>query len=503
MSDTANINSDEDRLIRSRKNNLNQLIDLGIDPYPKVFSRTHSAEEAVKDLEDLEKSKKSEEILDNTRIAGRVTGIWGQGKMVFVDIKDRSGTIQAAMKKDILEETFNLVNLVDLGDIIGITGKIFRTRRGEPSIEVSDLQILTKSMRPLPDKWSGLKDVEKRYRQRYLDLISNDDAFNTAVKRSEIVSFIRNFMNQRGYLEVETPVLVSVPAGANAKPFSTRHNSLDRDLYLRIATELNLKKLIVGGMEKVYELGRVFRNEGIDHNHNPEFTTIESYEAYVDYNSIMELVEQLVSGAAESVNGSSKLDFGGSIGMIDLSPPWTRLDLREAIKDFSGVDFIDIESETELADKMRESGIHVDPNASWASMIDKIISDKVEPNLNQPTFLVDYPVKMSPLAKRKTNDDNTAERFEAFVLGSELANAFTELNDPIDQRERFEEQEALRKEFNDEELDRLEEDFLVAVEHGMPPTGGLGLGIDRLVMLLTKKLTIRDVVLFPQLKSID
>ena len=272
---------------------------------------------------------------------------------------------------------------------------------------------------------------------------------------------------------------------------------------LRIATELNLKKLIVGGLEKVYELGRVFRNEGIDHSHNPEFTTIESYEAFVDYNAIMELVEQLVSGAALKVNGSFEIDYGEEIGVIDLKPPWKRLDLQKAIKDFSGIDFISIKDEAELSNQMRNLGIHVEPNSSWATMIDKLISDKVDPNLKQPTFLIDYPVEMSPLAKRKDRNSDIVERFEAFVMGSELANAFTELNEPLDQSTRFEEQESLRKKFNDDELDRLEEDFLIAVEHGMPPTGGLGLGIDRLVMLITKKITIRDVVLFPQLKTLE
>jgi len=503
MEDNQKIKNEDDRLFLARKNNLEKIIDSGLDPYPKSFPRTHTSIEVLKALEEFENGSLEESSLEDVKIAGRVVGIRGQGKMIFMDIKDRAGVIQVAAKLDLLLEKFELVKLVDIGDIVGFSGKIFRTRRGEPSIELSDLDMLSKAMRPLPDKWSGLKDVEKRYRQRYLDLISSEDSFNTAIKRAEIVSFIRNFMNEKGYIEVETPVLVDIPAGANARPFSTKHNSLDKDLYLRIATELNLKKLIVGGLEKVYELGRVFRNEGIDHSHNPEFTTIESYEAFVDYNTIMELVEQLVSGAAFKVNGSFEIDYGEEIGVIDLKPPWKRLDLQQAIKDFSGIDFISIKDESELSNQMKNSGIHVEPNSSWATMIDKIISDKVEPNLKQPTFLVDYPVEMSPLAKRKDRNSDVAERFEAFVMGSELANAFTELNDPIDQRNRFEEQESLRKKFNDDELDRLEEDFLIAVEHGMPPTGGLGLGIDRLVMLITKKITIRDVVLFPQLKSLE
>tara|TARA_B100001029_G_scaffold153583_1_gene137291 strand:+ start:11276 stop:12787 length:1512 start_codon:yes stop_codon:yes gene_type:complete len=503
MEDNQKINNEDDRLFLARKNNLNKIVDSGIDPYPKSFPRTHMSIESVQALEEVEKGSLKESSLEGVSVAGRVIGVRGQGKMIFIDVKDREGTIQVAAKSDLLLDKFELVKLIDIGDIVGFSGKIFRTRRGEPSIEVSDLTMLSKAMRPLPDKWSGLKDVEKRYRQRYLDLISSQDSFNTAIKRAEIVSFIRNFMNGKGYIEVETPILVDIPAGANARPFSTKHNSLDKDLYLRIATELNLKKLIVGGLEKVYELGRVFRNEGIDHNHNPEFTTIESYEAYVDYNAIMELVEQLVSGVAFEVNESFDIDYGGEIGVINLKPPWKRLDLQQAIEDFSGIDFISIKDESELSNEMKKLGIHVEPNSSWATMIDKVISDKVEPNLIQPTFLTDYPVEMSPLAKRKDKDSDMVERFEAFVMGSELANAFTELNDPIDQRNRFEEQESLRKKFNDEELDRLEEDFLIAVEHGMPPTGGLGLGIDRLVMLITKKITIRDVVLFPQLKSLE
>ena len=503
MENNQNLNQEEDRLFAARKNNLEKIIEMGIDPYPKSFKRTHMSNQIIDYLNNFEAQEIDETQLENCKVSGRITAIRGQGKMVFIDLKDMGGVIQVAAKQDILNEIFPLVKLLDIGDIAGFEGRIFRTRRGEPSVEAQKVMILTKSMRPLPDKWAGLKDVEKRYRQRYLDLISSDDSFQTAINRTKIVSFIRNFMNNKGYIEVETPILVDIPAGANARPFSTRHNSLGQDLFLRIATELNLKKLIVGGLEKVYELGRVFRNEGIDHNHNPEFTTIESYEAYVDYESIMELVEEMVSGASLEVNRSFQLDYGSDVGIIDLKPPWKRIELRKAILDFSGFDFMAIKNPSELADKMKEFNIHVEPNSSWASMIDKVISDKVEPNLIQPTFLVDYPVEMSPLAKRKSPDSEIVERFEAFVMGSELANAFSELNDPIDQRERFEEQEKMRKNFNDEEMDRLEEDFLIAMEHGMPPTGGLGLGIDRLIMLLSKKTTIRDVVLFPQLKSLE
>ena len=503
MEQDQNINQEEDRLFAARKNNLEKIVEMGVNPYPKSFDRTHLSKDIINDLDKFEEKHIQESDLENCKAAGRITAIRGQGKMVFIDLKDMGGTIQVAAKQDILNDLFSLIKLLDIGDVVGFEGKIFRTRRGEPSLEAHKVTILTKSMRPLPDKWSGLKDVEKRYRQRYLDLISSEESFKTAINRSRIVSFIRNFMNEKGYIEVETPILVDIPAGANARPFSTRHNSLGQDLFLRIATELNLKKLIVGGLEKVYELGRVFRNEGIDHNHNPEFTTIESYEAYVDYEEIMKLVEEMVSGACLEINGSYELDYGDDIGIINLKPPWKRIELRKAIQDFSGLDFMSIKNLTDLSSKMKEVNIHVEPNSSWASMIDKVISDKVEPNLIQPTFLIDYPVEMSPLAKRKSPGSETVERFEAFVMGSELANAFSELNDPIDQRQRFEDQEKMRKEFNDDEMDRLEEDFLIAMEHGMPPTGGLGLGIDRLIMLLNKKTTIRDVVLFPQMKSLD
>ena len=503
MEQDQNINQEEDRLFAARKNNLEKIVEMGVNPYPKSFDRTHLSKDIINDLDKFEEKHIQESDLENCKAAGRITAIRGQGKMVFIDLKDMGGTIQVAAKQDILNDLFSLIKLLDIGDVVGFEGKIFRTRRGEPSLEAHKVTILTKSMRPLPDKWSGLKDVEKRYRQRYLDLISSEDSFKTAINRSRIVSFIRNFMNEKGYIEVETPILVDIPAGANARPFSTRHNSLGQDLFLRIATELNLKKLIVGGLEKVYELGRVFRNEGIDHNHNPEFTTIESYEAYVDYEEIMKLVEEMVSGACLEINGSYELDYGDDIGIINLKPPWKRIELRKAIQDFSGFDFMSIKNLTDLSSKMKEVNIHVEPNSSWASMIDKVISDKVEPNLIQPTFLIDYPVEMSPLAKRKSPGSEIVERFEAFVMGSELANAFSELNDPIDQRQRFEDQEKMRKEFNDDEMDRLEEDFLIAMEHGMPPTGGLGLGIDRLIMLLNKKTTIRDVVLFPQMKSLD
>ena len=397
---------------------------------------------------------------------------------------------------------YGLMELLDLGDFIGVAGPVFRTRRGEVSIEGREVAMLAKALRPLPDKWAGLRDTEARYRQRYLDLIANDRAVRNARLRSEVVAQMRRFLHDRGFMEVETPMLVPVAAGAMARPFETHHNALNRDLYLRIASELYLKRLIVGGMEKVFEIGRMFRNEGIDHDHNPEFTTLESYEAFVDYGDVMEMVEQMVSTIAVVVTGSAVITSNnGERPDIDLTPPWPRLDLRTEIIKRTGIDFLEHPDADSLANAMREREIHVEHGSTWGRLLDKVISTNVEPHIVQPAFLVDYPVAMSPLAKRKPGADGIVERFEAFVTGSELANAFSELNDPVDQRERFEEQERLRLDFGEDEADRLDEDFLVAVEHGMPPTGGLGMGIDRLAMLIAGEDSIREVLLFPQLRT--
>jgi lysyl-tRNA synthetase class 2 len=366
------------------------------------------------------------------RVAGRIMARRGMGKASFLDLKDGAGRIQLFARQDVLGDKYELLDLLDLGDIIGAEGPVVRTRRGEPSIEVTEISILTKATRPLPDKWAGLQDLEARTRQRYLDLITNDRAMRNARMRTAIVASIRNFMHARGFVEVETPILVPVAAGASAKPFTTHHNTLNRDLYLRIATELPLKKLIVGGMEKVFEIGRLFRNEGIDHDHNPEFTTMESYEAYADYNDVMEMLEQLISTVALEVTGSMVLppaEEGGE--PIDLTPPWPRLDLREEIKKRTEIDFVKCRDVKSLSQAMRERGIHVEAGLTWGRLLDKVISSSVEPHLIQPSFLVDYPVEMSPLAKRKPGADNIVERFEAFALGSEVANAFSELNDPV------------------------------------------------------------------------
>ncbi|MBM3132130.1 MAG: lysine--tRNA ligase, partial [Chloroflexi bacterium] len=373
------------------------------------------------------------------------------------------------------------------------------TRTGEITVQASEYTLLSKSLQPLPEKWHGLTDVEKRYRQRYLDLISSEEVRRIFEVRSKAISAMRRFLDGQGFMEVETPVLQPIAAGALAKPFTTHHHALDRDLYLRIATELHLKRLIIGGFEKVYEIGRVFRNEGISIKHNPEFTTLECYQAYADYHDMMELVENMVSSIAKEVTGTTQAKFGETT--IDFTPPWPRMTLRDAIKGRSGIDFEEFPDAHSLEAKIRESGLPVDHGLSWAKLVDHLLSETVERHLIQPTFLIDYPVDLSPLAKRKPGDDRFVERFEGFCGGMEIANAFSELNDPIDQRGRFADQERMRAEFGDEEVERTDADFLTALEHGMPPTGGLGVGIDRLIMILTGQHSIREVILFPQLRT--
>ena len=494
----------EKRVISERQKKIGQLRNMGIDPYPSTFNRTHTIKEAVAEFERLKSrpDKPNDLLTEKLSVAGRIIARRGMGKASFLDIKDNSGRIQCFARQNVMKEQYEILSYLDIGDIVGVEGPVMATRKGETSIEVTGLVVLTKALRPLPDKWSGLRDVEIRYRQKYLDLISNPKAFSNATLRSEIVSSIREFMHQRDFIEVETPILVPIAAGAQAKPFETHHNSLNRNLYLRIATELYLKKLIIGGFEKVFEIGKLFRNEGLDQYHNPEFTTMECYEAYTDYNDVMRLLEDLVLHTITKVADSDILPaISGIRPEIHLKPPWPRLDLRQTIIERVGFDFCEHRDTESLKSIMNDLNIYAEPSASWGRLLDKVISDRIEPGLIQPHFLVDYPVEMSPLAKRKLGSDGIVERFEAFVLGSELANAFSELNDPLDQRERFEEQERLRLQFSDDELDRLDEDFLIAIEHGMPPTGGLGLGIDRLVMLIAGEESIREILLFPQLRN--
>ena len=493
-------NFSEDRIIKDRLDKLNRLNELNIDPYP---NRWIANREKISDVISSFIDNETKTMSDSEKIfsvSGRILAIRGMGKVIFFDLKDQSGKIQLHFKEDESEISKDFVDLLDIGDIIGVEGIVFRTRRGEITLRIKNIVLLTKSIRPLPDKWAGLKDNEIRYRQRYLDLISNEESLNIAIKRSKIITAIRNFMNNRDFLEVETPVLVDIPAGGRAIPFETYHQSLDKKLFLRIATELHLKKLIVGGIEKVYEIGRLFRNEGIDHDHNPEFTTMESYESYEDYNTVMKMVEDMVSTVAKDVNGSTKIKTKDG-KYIDISPPWKRLDLRDAIIKNTGIDFLKFNTSELLSIEMIKKGYIADSKEAWGILLDRLISQGVENKLITPTFLIDYPIEMSPLAKLKPGSKNIVERFEAFVLGHELANAFTELNDPIDQRKRFIEQENQRKNLGDEEADRLDEDFLISIEHGMPPTGGLGIGIDRLVMLITGQDQIREVLLFPQLRT--
>ncbi|MEE3004752.1 MAG: lysine--tRNA ligase, partial [Chloroflexota bacterium] len=390
---------------------------------------------------------------------------------------------------------------LDLGDHLGVSGPVMRTRTGQVTIEAHELTITSKGMKPLPEKFHGLRDTETRYRQRYLDLIANPEVMPVFAIRSKIIERIRAFFQSQGFLEVDTPILVPVAGGAHARPFITHHNTLDQQLYLRIATELYLKRLIIGGFDKVYELGRVFRNEGIDQDHNPEFTLLESYQAYADYNDIMTMVESLVSTVAMEVLGTTHVQYGDQL--IDFAPPWKRVDFRHELKNLSGVDIDAYTDDESLKHRAAELGLDIEPKDGRAKVIDKLFSSYVEPRLAQPTFVLDYPVIMSPLAKAKPDSPGYVERFEAFAAGMEIANSYTELNDPAVQRERFENQEALRLMLGDDETDRLDEDFLIALEYGMPPTGGLGIGIDRLVMLLAGQTSIRDIMLFPQMRTLQ
>ncbi|MDP6451982.1 MAG: lysine--tRNA ligase [SAR202 cluster bacterium] len=488
-----------DELFQVRLEKLDRLRSKGIDPYPRNYERTHLAKDALTQFEAEESSEAENADPAHVSVAGRITAMRGMGRASFVDLLDGSGKIQGMLRRNTLGDAYELLDDLDIGDWLGFKGPMFRTRTGQITVEVREFEVLSKALRGLPEKFHGLTDTETRFRQRYLDLIANPEARDIAIMRSRTVSVIRRFMDGRDYIEVETPMLVPVAAGGMAHPFETHHNALNQDLFLRIATELYLKKLIVGGLERVYEIGRIFRNEGIDLNHNPEFTTMESYESFADYNDVMNLVEELVHTVAMEVRGTAIVEYGDQT--IDLTPPWPRLSLVEQIRLRSGINIPDCPDTETLATEMQAAGVDVSAATSWAGMVDKLLSDRVEPHLIQPCFLVDYPVAMSPLAKKKPEDDRIVERFEAFAAGMELANAFTELNDPVDQRSRFEDQENQRAQAPGEEWDRLDEDFLVAVEHGMPPTGGLGIGIDRLTMLLSGQPSIREVVLFPQLRS--
>lgn len=484
--------SREEILIQTRRAKLEKLQSEDIDPYPPHYHPSHSITEAV----ELFLQGERREVC----LAGRVTAFRQMGKASFLDLRDGSGKLQAYLRQDILgEERYKLLRELDLGDFIGVQGELFRTKTQEITISVSDFTPLCKSLRLLPEKWHGLVDVEKRYRQRYLDLISNSEIKRVFLIRSKLIEALRRFLNQREFIEVETPILQPVAAGALARPFSTYHHAFEESFFLRIALELHLKRLIIGGLDKVYEIGKVFRNEGVSIRHNPEFTMLESYQAYADYLDVMRIMEEMVYFAAREALGDSQLEFGGH--KIQLLPPWRRLTLREAILETCGIDFEKFPDEDSLRQEMEAKGIDAQGIKGRGKLIDKLVSSVVEPNFIQPTFVLDYPAQLSPLAKRKKGAEHLVERFEAFIGGMEIANAFTELNDPLEQRRRFEEQEELRRVLGDEEVERIDEDFLIALEYGMPPTGGLGLGIDRLAMLFTGRESIREVILFPQLKG--
>ncbi len=497
----------QERIEQPRLEKLSRIINRGINPYPHEFHRTHTSSEAKELFE-----KSSGDCSANNplvvSLAGRVTAARFMGKAAFFDLRDGSGKIQAFFRRDSLgDDNYELLRDIDLGDFIGVKGTLFKTRSGETTVEVVDFTILAKSLMPLPEKFHGLVDVEKRYRQRYLDLIANEDIKDLFVKRSKIISTIRNFMDGRGFVEVETPVLQPMYGGALARPFITHHHALDQDLYPRIALELYLKRLIIGGFDKVFEIGRVFRNEGISTKHNPEFTMLESYEAYADYRDVMQMTEELVSAVAKEVLGTTEIPFAGEI--IKLDPPWKRLPLKQALIDKCGIDFMDFPDADSLRARMEQMGMQVDPLKDRGRLIDELLSTYVEPDLKQPTFLIDYPIEMSPLAKRHRDDPALVERFEAFIGAMEVANSFSELNDPREQRERFTQQRQMHAAEVERavaagelpETEMIDDDFIIAMEHGMPPTGGLGIGIDRLIMLLTDKQSIREVILFPQLKT--
>ncbi|PAC80391.1 lysine--tRNA ligase [Bacillus sp. 7788] len=481
-----------------RRDKMNKMREEGIDPFGERYDRSHQSAQIIAEYDEFSKEDLEEKSAQVT-IAGRMMTKRGKGKAGFAHIQDLEGQIQIYVRKDSVgEEAYELFKSSDLGDIIGVTGMVFKTNVGELSIKATSFEVLTKALRPLPDKYHGLKDVEQRYRQRYLDLIVNPESKQTFIMRSKIIQSMRRYLDSKGYLEVETPTMHSIPGGASARPFITHHNALDMPLYMRIAIELHLKRLIVGGLEKVYEIGRVFRNEGVSTRHNPEFTMIELYEAYADYKDIMNLTENLIAHIAEEVLGTTTIQYGED--EIDLKPEWKRLHMVEAVKEATGVDFWQEMSVEEAKQHAADHGIEITKTMTVGHIINEFFEQKVEETLVQPTFIYGHPVEISPLAKKNPEDPRFTDRFELFIVRREHANAFTELNDPIDQRERFEAQLKEREEGNDE-AHLMDDDFVEALEYGMPPTGGLGIGIDRLIMLLTNSPSIRDVLLFPQMRN--
>lgn len=484
---------DLNEIFKVRRQKLQELQESGRDPFEVVkYEVTHSSV-YIKDNFDAMEGKQ-------VSAAGRLMSKRGMGKVGFCDLQDRDGKIQIYVKIDeIGEQSYEEFRKFDIGDIVGVKGEVFKTHKGEISIKVQEITLLSKSLLPLPEKWHGLKDTDLRYRQRYLDLIVNPEVRKTFITRSKIIKEIRAFLDNRGFLEVDTPLLNTIPGGASARPFITHHNTLDIDLYLRIAPELYLKRLIVGGLEKVYEMGRMFRNEGMSIKHNPEFTMMEVYEAYNDYKGMMELAENLISSVAQNVLGTMKIQYQGQ--EIDLTPPWTRMTMIEAVKKYTGVDFDQVKDDAEAKAIAQEKKLYVKEGMSKGEILNLMFEEFVEANLVQPTFIYDYPVEVSPLTKRKPDRPELTERFEIFITSREMGNAYSELNDPLDQKERFVNQ-MKKREAGDEEANMMDTDYVTALEYGLPPTGGLGIGIDRLVMLLTDSYSIRDVLLFPTMKPI-
>ena len=485
---------DENHLIKIRKEKLEELKKQGKNPFEITkYNRTHTSKDIVDNYDELEGKDVS--------VAGRIVAKRIMGKASFCHIQDMYGKIQSYVSiNDLGEENYSEFKTYDIGDIIGITGFVFKTRTGEISVHAKKIELLTKSLRPLPEKFHGLKDTELRYRQRYVDLIMNPEVKETFIKRSKIIKELRRILDAEGYLEVETPMLTTVATGDAARPFITHHNTLDLSMFLRIAPELNLKRLIVGGFDKVYEIGKNFRNEGMDIKHNPEFTNIEFYAAYEDYNDMMNMAEKIISTIAQNVLGTTKITYQGVD--IDLTPSWKRIPMIEAIKEVTGVDFNTINTDEEAQEIAKEKGVELEENKTTRGhVINAFFEEFVENTLIQPTFITDYPVEISPLTKRKNSDPRLVERFELFIGGREYGNAYSELNDSIDQYERFVKQ-AEAKEKGDEEAGGMDEDFVQALEYGMPPTGGMGIGLDRLIMLLTDSASIRDVLFFPTMKPL-
>ncbi len=481
-----------------RVKNMEAVKETGADPYGQKYNRTDTASSVREKFADIEEGVESE---DSVSVAGRITAIRSHGKTSFMTFADVTGTLQVYLRKDVLgEEKFAQMKLIDLGDIIGFTGKIFKTKTGELTVFAKGFEFLSKSLHPMPEKWHGLKDVEVKYRRRYLDLITDEKSRNTFILRSKIIASMRNLLNSKGFFEMETPCMSSLAGGAAARPFITHHNALDIDMYLRIATELHLKRCLVGGLEKVYEIGRLFRNEGLDTRHNPEFTTIELYEAYSDYKGMMDLAEEIFRDAANVVGAGDTIMYQGQ--EISIKAPFARLTMDEALQKWGNISIADLRNEEKALEIAKQYKIAYKKGDPIGHLIDKVFEAVAEPHLINPTFITDYPIEISPLAKKQKEDPTLTYRFELFICNMEFANAFSELNDPIDQRERFMAQAKL-KACGDEEAHVLDEDFLLALEYGMPPAGGMGIGIDRMIMLFTDSASIRDVILFPTMKVIE